>query len=181
MLSGMASELREDIAAAKARLKGSTLGSGREFKKLPEYLAEGEVVREVAAGTYGGGQGLLALTDRRLIFLKDGVMSKTLEDFPLDRVSSVTWSSGLVMGKVTITVASNKAEVTNVAKVDGKPFTDAARDAVGEAGRPAPAPASAPAVVDIPAQLLQLKQLLDAGVLDQEEYDAKKVELLARL
>jgi PH (Pleckstrin Homology) domain-containing protein len=150
------------------------------MKKLPDYLADGQVVRTLATGTFGGGQGLLALTDRRLVFLKDGVMAKTLEDFPLDRVSSVTWSSGMVMGTLSITVASNKAEVTNVPKTDGKAFSDAARDAVGAALRPM-AQTPALAAPDVTTQLLQLKQLLDAGVLHQAEYEAKKVELLARL
>lgn len=49
-----------------------------------------------------------------------------------------------------------------------------------------PAPAAAPAAASGPAetvsdQLRQLGELRDAGVLTQEEFDAKKAELLARM
>lgn len=40
---------------------------------------------------------------------------------------------------------------------------------------------AAPATPDPGAQLQQLKGLLDAGVLTQDEYDAKKTEILARM
>lgn len=38
------------------------------------------------------------LTDRRLLFVQDGLTSKTTEDFPMDKVSSVQWSSGMLVG-----------------------------------------------------------------------------------
>ena len=41
---------------------------------------------------------------------------------------------------------------------------------------PAPAPVAAPA--DVYAELTQLKELFDAGVLTQEEFDAQKAKLL---
>ena len=44
---------------------------------------------------------------------------------------------------------------------------------------PAPAPAAAPASISEAADdLLKLKELLDAGILTQEEFDAKKKQLL---
>lgn len=47
------------------------------------------------------------------------------------------------------------------------------------AAAPAPAPAAAPASVSEAADdLLKLKELLDAGILTQEEFDAKKKQLL---
>jgi hypothetical protein len=37
------------------------------------------------------------------------------------------------------------------------------------------------AVEDIPAKLKQLKDLFDAGVLDEEEFKSKKSDLLSKL
>jgi hypothetical protein len=42
----------------------------------------------------------------------------------------------------------------------------------------APAPAAAGGTDDIAAQLTQLKGLVDQGILTQEEFDAKKKQLL---
>jgi len=62
-------ELRPDIAAAKERMR-TKLGAGKEIKKLLEHLHEGETVHTMLMGSYGRGQGLLVLTDRRLLFVR---------------------------------------------------------------------------------------------------------------
>jgi len=43
---------------------------------------------------------------------------------------------------------------------------------------PQPAPAAAPAPSDMTAQLTQLAQLKDAGILTEEEFEAKKKQIL---
>ena len=59
------------------------------------------------------------------------------------------------------------------------PAAPAAAPAPAPAAAPAPAPAAAPASVSEAADdLLKLKELLDAGILTQEEFDAKKKQLL---
>lgn len=174
-------ELRADIAAAVAAMKGSKIGSNREIRKLEEYLAPGETVRRVASGYFAKGQGLLALTDRRLFFLNDGVMKQTSEDFPFGRVSSVSWRSGLMQGTVVILAAGSEAKIERVYKDDGKAIVDDARALLAGAAQPsAPAAPSTPAE-DIPAQIGKLAGLRDAGILSAGEFEAKKAELLARM
>jgi hypothetical protein len=74
----------------------------------------------MTTGTYGKGTGLVVLTDRRLLFVQDGVMSKTTEDFPMEKVSSVEWTSGMMLGSIVIFASGNKSEIKNVNKDDGK-------------------------------------------------------------
>lgn len=174
-------QLRPDIAAAKAKLK-TTLGSGREIKKLVDHLWEGESVEQFVAGTYGKGQGLVTLTDRRLLFTLDGVMSAASEDFPLDKISSIQWKSGMLMGTIVIFASGNKAELTNVDKQMGKELVDVVRDRLQH--RPEavlPLAPAAPLSLDIPDQIRKLKDLLVAGILDDAEFAAKKTELLSRM
>lgn len=175
-------ELRADIVAAKQKMR-TKLGSGREIKKLNEHLWEDERVDLMAGGTYGAGTGLLVLTDRRLLFLKDGVFSKTTEDFPMEKISSVQWSSGIVQGKLTVFASGNKAEIKNVNKDDGKQIADTIRDRLSgkTAHRPATEETATPHQPDLYEQLAKLGQLRDAGVLTPEEFEAKKAELLSRL
>jgi hypothetical protein len=163
----------------------SKIGSGKEIKRLVEYLWEDERVERMTKGTYGTGTGLLVLTDRRLLFLKEGMTKKT-EDFPLDKVSSVQWSSGFTLGTITIFASGNKADIKNVNKDDGKEVTDHVRhrlsapkpSAASASGDQEPATAGA---MDIPDQIRKLGELRDSGVLTQEEFDTKKAELLARM
>jgi len=139
----------------------------------------------MTSGNYGHGTGLLVLTDRRLLFLKEG-MTKQTEDFPLDKVSSVQWSSGPLTGTITIFASANKAEIKNVNKADGKEMTDHVRHRLS-APKPSTASASgdqsavASTAMDIPDQIRKLGELRDSGVVTPEEFEAKKAELLARM
>ncbi len=71
------------------------------------------------------------MTDRRLLFVQDGVMSKSTEDFPYSKLSSVQWNSGMLLGTLTVFASGNRAEIKNMQKDDGKEMADALRAAVG--------------------------------------------------
>lgn len=185
----MASEpLRDDIAAAKSRMQ-SRLGAGRELKRLESYLWEGETVQFLASGLYGPGVGLVALTDRRLLFVKDGWTKQIVEDFPMEKISSVQWSSGL-LGSLTVFTSGNKAEIKQMDRKDGKVIADEIRQRLSAPPAPAPTPAAAaPAPVaaestgaeDVYESLRQLGALRDAGIVTPEEFETKKRELLSRI
>lgn len=170
-------ELRPDIQAAKDRMS-TKLGGGREIKRLTEHLWEGEQVLRMTTGAYGKGTGLVVMTDRRLMFVQDGIMSKSTEDFPYSKISSVSWNSGLALGTIVVFASGNKAEIKNVAKGDGKAIVDALRERLADSPTGA---APGPAAPDVMAQLKQLGELKDAGILSPEEFDAKKQDLLSRL
>ena len=170
-------ELRPDIAAAKEKMR-VRLGAGREIKRLTAHLWEGEIVERMTAGTYGVGQGLVVLTDRRLLFTKDGMMSQKTEDFPIAKISSVQWSSGMIQGSIIIFTSGNKAEIKNVAKADGKEIVDLIRGCLSATPQSSPPVAAQPSVAD---RLLKLGQLRDAGVLSDEEFAAMKSESIDRL
>ena len=74
----------------------------------------------------------------------------------------------------------------HVASKRGAAQAQAAQAQAAEAAPPAPVPeqaaapvaAAAPAPVDSYAELVKLKELLDAGVLTQAEFDAQKQKIL---
>ncbi|MFA5773895.1 MAG: PH domain-containing protein [Ilumatobacteraceae bacterium] len=122
-------DLRPDIAQAVARMR-SKVGARRELNKLPELLLEGETCDRILSGTYGGGNGILALTNQRILFLKEGVVTSKSEDFPLKNISSIQFKKGLVLGSITIFASGNKAEISNVEKVGGQDFVDLVRQRI---------------------------------------------------
>jgi hypothetical protein len=182
----MAEALRPDIQAAKDRMS-LRLGAGREMKRLTNHLWEGEVVHLMAAGRYGGGQGIVVMTDRRLLFVMDGVLRQTTEDFPLDRISSVQWNSGMVWGTLAIFASGNKADIEQLDKRDGKQIADALRARLAAPRPPGPpvmpqqVPVPPPPGQDVYEQLRKLGELRDLGVVTPEEFEHKKRELLSRI
>lgn len=183
----MADTLRPDIQAAKDRMQ-VRMGAGREMKRLTNYLWDGEVVHLMAAGRYGAGTGVIVLTDRRLLFLKDGMTRQTTEDFPIERISPVQWNAGMTWGSLTVFASGNKAEIDQINKKDGKQIADAVRNRLSARQQhqlSAPAiplhPPPAPAGPDVYEQLRKLGELRDLGVVTPEEFEHKKRELLARI
>lgn len=177
--------VRPDIDAAAAKLN-SALGSKREIQRLPEVLWEGETVEMLAPGVYGKGNGLVAMTSQRLIFLKHGIMSQQVEDFPYGRISSVQWSGGMLMGTLAVFSSANKAEIKQMPKDAGKALADAlrARLAGSTSGAPAavaPQAAPAPAGGDIASRLATLDQLRAVGAITDAEYRDRREKILDSL
>lgn len=167
-------DARPDVAAATAKMSVK-MGAGREIRKLAGHLWDGETVNLMASGTYGGGTGLMVLTNRRLLFLLDGWRGGTSEDFPVDKVSSVQWTTSMLTGTITVFASGNKVEFVNVNKVDGKALADALR--ARTSGVDQDAGASAPTGQSIAQQLRELAELRDQGVLTDDEFAAQKAKL----
>jgi hypothetical protein len=184
--SESAESMRSDIQAAKKRMRHK-FGARRELKKLKSYIDPDEHVDRMLTGLYGNGTGILVLTDRRLVFIRDGHMSKRTEDFPLRNITSVAWQSGLALGTVIITAGGVRTKIKNVNTDDGKELVDLVRTrlAARASKAAAPAPVAAPApTVGKPSLLDQLKQLgefHEAGVLTDEEFTSKKASILAQI
>ncbi|MFD9319298.1 PH domain-containing protein [Streptomyces sp. NPDC060053] len=185
----VAFNVRPDIDAAAEKLS-SSFGAKREIQKLPEVLWEGETVEILATGVYGKGNGLLAMTNQRLVFYFHGVMSQKVEDFPYSRISSVQWAGGMLMGTLTVFASGNKAEIKQVPKDQGKALADALRQRISQGAAPAVAPAAPAAPVapaapapaqDIASRLATLDQLRVQGLVSDEEYTQRRTQILDSL
>jgi hypothetical protein len=175
-------DLREDIAAA-AQAMTVRAGGGREIKKLVEYLLPGERVERMTTGSLGKGIGLVVMTDRRLLLVFDGRMNQSSKDYPYDKLSSVSWSSGMLSGTITMSTGMlSRVQITAVNKVDGRTLVDALRDRLGTGATQTTPPAAAAApgagFLDVADQLTKLAALRDSGVLTEDEFAAQKARIL---
>lgn len=218
----MSEDMRADIAAAWGNLSNK-VGKKRDVRKLPEYLNGAEVVLTMTGGLVAGKNGLLVATDRRALFVAEGVMNHSFEDFPYDRITTVTSSRGLVFGKIVIGTAGASRVVDQVEKGEAEAVAAVLRERVeattreryappapppyqqhyappGHATPPhnygpppmhaapgqhhaAPAPAAPgppPSGFSIAAELRELAELRDQGVLTNEEFENQKARLLRR-
>ncbi len=99
---------------AKRKLQ-SRIGVKKELKRLPEQLELDEHVFTLASGNFEGQIGLLALTDRRLLFSHQGMFSDKVEEFPYDRISAIQVEKKMTVGKLKLSVAGGvRHEISNV-------------------------------------------------------------------
>lgn len=146
----------------------------KELRKLPALLDDRESVVNLAQGTYDKHAGLVVVTDRRVMFVEEGLMFRSrLEDFPYDRIGSVQTENGFLHGKLTIFASGNKAAIEKVLpKERAKEVGDYVRARVCGGAVPSG---------DVLDQLKKLGELRDAGILTPAEFEAKRGDLAARL
>lgn len=185
----MDDQMRPDIAAAWSKVNNK-IGKKRDIRKLHEYLNSGETVLAITGGVVAGRNGLLVATDRRAMFVSEGIIRHSFEDFPYDRITSVTSSRGIMLGKIVIHGAGAARVVEQVDKGEAEAVAAIIRDRVDATTREprqkqqqtsdnaAPQPVS-PAV-GIAAELRELASLRDAGVLTDKEFEQQKSRLLGR-
>jgi hypothetical protein len=160
----------------------------KEIKRLTDHLAVDEELITAASGIYEDHTGLLAVTDRRLLFLDEGIVRKRLEEFHYSRISSAQWKSGMVMAQIKIFASSNVAVIGHIApkeraqEIAGYISRRIAEGSTSHqrAAEPVASEPSAPAADPI-EQIRRLAELRDLGAITADEFEAKKTQLLGQL
>lgn len=156
--------------------------SFREIRELPNILWEDERIERMIQGCYGdnGSIGVLVATNKRLVFVDKGLIyGVRVEDFSYDRISSMEYRTGLIVGKIIMYSSGNKAEIQYCDKAFVQNFVEYARartSGVAEHAS-APEPVAQPASDPI-SQLERLAKLRDSGVLTEDEFQLEKRKLL---
>lgn len=172
-------EIKSQIQAINLSNVSSYLGR-REISELPAILAQNEVVDNLAQGTYNNGQGILVSTDRRLLFIDKGMLfGLKVEDFPLDKISSIQYETGLIFGSIKIHTTGNVATIENVEKASARSFAEFVRNELSQ-----PKEMITTTIINEPNildQLEKLAKLKENGILTEEEFNQQKIKLLAKL
>ena len=157
----------------------------REIKELPDILWENENVENLIQGMYNNGNGILVATNKRLIFIDKGlVFGLKVEDFPYDKISSIQYSTGLLLGKLTIFASGNKAVIDNVEKKRVRIFGDFVRNKISSKNTvETPTNQSQQKTDtsdDIVSKLERLAKLKEQGILTEKEFIQQKQKILGQ-
>jgi len=143
---------------------------------------------KITAGVMTAGMSMLATgvkngkTGTEMIPIKNVSSVTTKRDGFLNTIVQVITSGNTIDFRVSHDEAKNVRALLQQLILGG---VEAATTPVAAPPAQAPAPApvapAAPAAPDLGAQLQQLDSLRQAGILTQEEFDAKKAEILARM
>ena len=157
----------------------------REINELPDILWENESVENLIQGMYNNGNGILVATNKRLVFIDKGlVFGLKVEDFPYDKISSIQYSTGLLLGKLTIFTSGNKAVIDYVDKQRVRIFGDFVRNKISSKDTvETPSNQSqqkADTSDDIVSKLERLAKLKEQGILTEEEFTQQKQKILGQ-
>lgn len=172
----------EEIKAEIQKLKLdniSTFFGRKEINELPQILAANEIIDNIIQGTYNNGQGILVSTNRRLVFIDKGLLyGLKVEDFPLDKITSIQYETGLLLGSVKIHTSGNIATIDNVEKSSSRKFAEFVRDKLSQSKENNSTINTQPNIIE---QIEKLANLKDKGILSEDEFNEHKRKLLEKL
>ncbi len=157
----------------------STYLGRKEINELPNILSLEEKIDNIVQGIYNNGQGILVSTNTRLIFVDKGLLyGLKVEDFPLDKITSIQYETGLLWGKIKIHTSGNIATIENVDKSSSRQFSEFIRNKISQPKETITPINSQINVID---QIEQLAKLKEKGILSEEEFSEQKKKLLEKL
>ncbi|BDR57442.1 PH domain-containing protein [Xylocopilactobacillus apis] len=168
------SRMDEIKAQFEAAQVSDLFGTKKEVKALPDILQSNEVVKYATSGVIAGGTVLMVLTDSRILFVDKGlVYGFKSTEIPLNMVNSVSYSTGMLLGKISITNGAITTSVDDVSKSSAPIMVDRIKTEMAKVHQQ-----SHGADKDLVSQLRELKSLVDEGILTEEEFSAKKKQML---
>jgi Bacterial PH domain/Short C-terminal domain len=152
-----------------------------------EHLDEGEEILAVVKGTYETKKmgndwtraGILAATDHRVVFYAKKMGGYDLEVFPYTAISSIEAGKGMTGHHIKFFASGNEVYLKWIDKKSDAPgFVSLVKSEMHKPKQAASVDVSAPDAAD---QIRKLAQLREEGLVTDEEYEAKRAELLTRL
>ena len=168
-------------------------GYQANLEALKSHLDQGEEVLVSCYGAYDtkslGSKtvknGVLVATAGRVIQFGKRLSGFNLETFPLERVTAIEVSKGLMGKRIIIKMSGNESEMKWISQGDPDGLVALVREKMSSRSAPsqldAPLPPPARVESDIPDQIKRLAELRDSGILSEAEFTAKKQELLSRM
>lgn len=153
--------------------------TGREILKLPELIQQDETIKYATSGFYDTNTSsvLIVVTNKRILFEnKKLLFGSQNTEIPLEMVNDISYNSGMLMAKVSITSGTKDHKISQVSKKTVTQLVDTIRHETELAKHPNEQQSSqSPSDIE---QIKGLKDLLDSGILTQEEFEAKKKQIL---
>lgn len=158
---------------------GKKKAMAKQIQMFDDRLTEqGETLLAVCASVKGTKQ--LYVTDNRIILHEiKGIVSNDERSIPLASISSINISNKLVYSTIEIVSTGNKAIIDDVPAHIALEIKSGIENLKAMAKTStAPAGKQEKDMFDVADEIRELKDLLDDGILTQDEFDAKKKQLL---
>lgn len=185
------------------------LGSNREIRRLPSYLNSGERVLALVTGTphetvstgYNRGRsyekragakkgrGIVVATDSRILFIKDGWLFRSTQDYPYETISSVEFETRIFFGDLSIYGKGDGTVYSGVGRTAGAEFSKIVRQLVADQKRGVSTATASIAFVDpsglsegeARGRLASLEESFKFGYISEQQYREHRALLVQAL
>ncbi|MBC7318376.1 PH domain-containing protein [Candidatus Bipolaricaulota bacterium] len=142
-----------------------------EIKYLPKILENEEKVAIITTA-FHKRWGILVATDRRVIFFSKGLFHEQIEDFFYDKITSVKQKKGFVLGSIRIYTSGTKTKIKHIPASEINTFANFIRSRLTDKS------SKEKSIVTPLDEIKKAKELLDIGVITEEEFEKIKEKYL---
>jgi hypothetical protein len=149
----------------------------KEINYLPEVIVPGEIIRGLTSGSHDGTTWLIAITTKRLLFLDKGMIYGLKQmEMPLDKISSISYKTGLLFGEIQISTSGGTKKVELIDKKDVSKIAQIISDLLKQS-REIPSFPQANGN-DVVSQLEKLAVLKEKCIISEQEFVVLKQKIL---
>lgn len=156
----------------------------KQIDRAAEVLQPGEVVLDVTTGmievarmgSKTSRKGAILVTDRRVILYAKKMGGYEMYDHVYGLLTAIDYKKGMMYGRITLAASGAEARVSQIPKDDVERIAKAMRERIAEAHEQGKPGTGAP--VNAADEIRKFGELHDAGILTDDEFTAKKKQLL---
>lgn len=129
----------------------------------------------------------LIITNRRIVIYKPGFIGAETEEYPFESIDKIDHKKGFMRSEIEIHAAGKEIELENISNDDAVKAINIIRQnmhaqKLAQKTVVLQQPAQAiPPKEDPVTKLKQLKEMVEADLISQEEYDKTKAAILAKM
>jgi len=165
----------------KAQLNLGVTGWGmiNEYNELAKIIQPDEKIVKGGIGSIDSKKGLLVATDKRVLFVSIGVLAKKSDEFYYDKISNVE-TGGTIFFEIKLSFAGSTTKITGMQRNLAEDMSKYIRSIIS---KPKEAPTATVVhqtitQADPMEQIAKLANLKSQGIITEEEFAAKKKQLL---
>lgn len=150
----------------------------KELEILEAILPKGEKIQDILGATIDGqGAGAILATNKRVLLARKGSLSKEFSiSYLYNKIDSIAYKKGSYHSEIIMGTAGDTIKVTGVVNEFVIPFVQLVESNMQKGANPVVEVKESSN--DIYAELEKVKELLDKGILTQEEFDKQKAKIL---
>lgn len=156
----------------------------KHFALIEQALMNDEYVQIAFIGIHNyismtkhDGNFAYVITNKRIIMAQQKLFGENFQTISLDNVNDVTFSSGMTLGVLTIDTIKERFNVS-LNKVSAKKISEAVHNVLDAMKKITKGDNEYSGTRSVTEEIKKYKELLDIGAITQEEFEAKKKQLL---
>lgn len=171
-INGQLDRINEQVEAASV---DKLVGVKPAIKALSSILDNDETILCATTAQNGSTLMLLLSTNKRFLAIYKapmGLETKSI-NIPLDKINDLSYKSGMVFAKLFISNGSQKFKFTNLSSKAAEAITNSLNKQLERNNK-----ANQNTTLSTADEIAKFKELADEGIITQEEFEAKKKQLL---